>query len=63
MPCPKAKTRVDAAGRAYKGSQQQIQSCVNFETARFNAAVADALKLPTIQRDSIQWRSPLAEHA
>lgn len=63
MPCPKDTGRVDETGRAYAGSQRQIQSCVNIYTESFTAAVADALQLLEPSRNSIQWVSPLASRS
>jgi len=51
--------RVNEAGRAYAGSQKQIQSCVNLWPERFTSAVADTLQLPQRVRTTVQWVSPL----
>ncbi len=59
MKSPLLSRRVDDAGRAYAGSQRQIQSCVNLFPERFTSAVADALRLPDQVREMIRWVSPL----
>jgi hypothetical protein len=60
MARPKDVGRVDDMGRAYAGSQRQIQSCVNVHSDKFTSAVADALQLPGPLRRGIKWASPLA---
>ena len=51
---------VNEVGRAYAGSQKQIQSCVNLCPERFTSAVADVLQLPQSMRTTVEWVSPLA---
>ncbi len=60
MPCSKDRSRVDQHGRAYAGSQRQIQTYVNDRTSTLSAVVAQALSLPTADNSRIVWVSPLA---
>jgi hypothetical protein len=48
--------RCDDAGRAYAGSQQQIQLYVNEHPLVLNQAISDAFKIPF----SLRWVSPLS---
>ncbi|HKS82492.1 MAG TPA: hypothetical protein VJR23_13390 [Candidatus Acidoferrales bacterium] len=59
MPCPKDVRRADKTGRARKGSQRQIQSCINLDCEKFTQAVGDALGFPASARHAIEWVSPL----
>jgi hypothetical protein len=43
MPCPKDFSRLDSTGRAYAGSQLQIQAYVNERTYILDSAVAQSL--------------------
>ena len=47
MPCPKDFSRTNLIGRAYVGSQRQIQTYVNERTEAFNSAVAQSLSHTT----------------
>jgi hypothetical protein len=53
------RSRVDANGRAYAGSQHQIQTYINDSAEAFTKAIAESLcgNLPPSAR--IQWVSPL----
>jgi hypothetical protein len=51
--------RVDPAGRAFKGSQRQLQTYVNERTDELNAAIRAAI--PGFVGARIDWRSPLAD--
>jgi hypothetical protein len=51
--------RVDEFGRAYAGSQRQIQTIVNQQPAQLNAAIIAAF--PSLAHaENIEWVSPLA---
>ncbi len=52
-------TRVDANGRAFAGSQKQIQTWVNERAERLSAAVAEALGLDPNAAATMRWVSPL----
>lgn len=60
MPCRKDAARCDATGRAFAGSQRQIQTYVNERTSELSRAVSDALQPQTVDAVAIQWFSPLA---
>ena len=60
MPCPKYPSRTGSTGRAYAGSQRQIQTYVNERTSELNHAVAEALKAYNLREFAIRWVSPLA---
>lgn len=60
MPCPKDSSRTDLSGRAYAGSQRQIQTYVNEKTHALNAAIARSHALYNVDEKEIQWVSPLA---
>ena len=51
-------SRVDANGRAYAGSQRQIQTYVNDLTELLNRAVAESLRLDFDSID-VDWVSPI----
>jgi hypothetical protein len=51
--------RVDAFGRAYAGSQLQIQTYVNRKEQQLNAAVLDAFPELANGKASLHWVSPL----
>lgn len=51
--------RLGTDGRAYAGSQRQIQSCVNLCPERFTAAVVEALQLSQRLCTIVEWVSPL----
>lgn len=53
--------RVDENGRAYAGSQRQIQSYVNLQTDKVSASIIKALSLTENSR--IVWVSPLASNS
>lgn len=58
-PCPKDSSRTDSSGRAYAGSQRQIQTYVNERTQALNAAIAQSLSQYSLDEKEIQWFSPL----
>jgi hypothetical protein len=51
------KRRVDAEGRAFKGSQRLLQTYVNERTHELDAALRAAI--PGLARASVEWQSPL----
>ena len=51
--------RTDGAGRAFAGSQLQIQIAVSRRQDELSRATADAIGLPS--RSSLVWKSPLEE--
>jgi hypothetical protein len=57
--CEKDRSQVDASGRAYAGSQRQIQTQVNDFPEALDKAIADSLgsRFPVSAR--IRWVSPL----
>ena len=59
MPRPRDRSRTDATGRAYAGSQRQIQTYVNERTAELSQAIAEAIPPSTIDPQEIHWVSPL----
>jgi hypothetical protein len=59
IPKPKAASRVDEHGRAYRGSQMQTQLYVNRRAHELNAAIFAALPDLADQQPTIVWRSPL----
>jgi hypothetical protein len=59
MPCKQNKLRVNAEGRAYAGSQRQIQSWVNFKRAALSGAVLNILEPPPGAGALLEWVSPL----
>lgn len=60
MPCSKNSSRVDAAGRAYAGSQRQIQTYVNARHLKLNSAIAQSLSQYKVDAKDLRWVSPLA---
>jgi hypothetical protein len=57
------RKRVDGNGRAYAGSQRQIQTYVNQLPEALSAAVAQAFGAALPARSNVRWVSPLAaEH-
>jgi len=60
MPSRSSVCRTDESGRAYAGSQRQIQACVNERTLELSTAVADALRSYDVQAEDLRWVSPLA---
>ncbi len=60
MPCPKDFSRINSTGRAYAGSQRQIQTYVNERTHALNSAVAQSLSRCDLDEKDIHWVSPLA---
>jgi hypothetical protein len=60
MPCPKDFSRIDSTGRAYAGSQRQIQTFVNERTHALNFAIAQSLSRYDLAEKDIHWVSPLA---
>jgi len=60
MPSYKDPSRVDSMGRAYKGSQKQIQTYVNERRNALSSAIAQALSPYDLDEKTIHWVSPLA---
>jgi len=60
MPCPRDPSRTDITGRAYAGSQRQIQTYVNERPQELCHAVAEALQPRKLDESAIRWVSPLA---
>ena len=60
MPCPRDPSRTGITGRAYAGSQRQIQTYVNERTSELCHAVAEALQPCKLDELVIRWVSPLA---
>jgi len=58
--CPRDASRTDITGRAYAGSQRQIQIHVNERTSELSHAVAMALRPWKVKETDIRWVSPLA---
>jgi hypothetical protein len=58
-----ATTRCDSTGRAFAGSQRQIQTYVNERPAELSSAVADALAAYAMSSSAIRWVSPLASES
>lgn len=50
--------RVDEKGRAYAGSQRQVQTWVNEHAAKLAREVGDAIG-PEVDGDLIEWKAPL----
>ena len=55
------KRRVDEFGRAFAGSQLQIQTYVNCRRGQLDAAILNALPELAERGASLEWVSPLAE--
>jgi hypothetical protein len=60
MPSLTNVSRTDSTGRAYAGSQKQIQTYVNQRTQVLNSAVAQSLSRYDLDEKDIHWVSPLA---
>lgn len=60
LPCRKDRSRVDANGRAYAGSQRQIQTYVNERSAELSQRIIECLSLDC-SANAIRWTSPLKE--
>ena len=60
MPCPRDPSLTDSTGRAFAGSQRQIQTYVNERPSELSSAVADALQAFQLDESAIRWVSPLA---
>jgi hypothetical protein len=54
--------RRDSQGRAFAGSQLQVQLYVNRRRSELDAAVLAALAQGQIEAPFLEWRSPLEEH-
>jgi hypothetical protein len=54
MPCPGDPSRTDITGRAYAGSQRQIQTYVNERTSELSHAVGEALQPCKFDESAIQ---------
>ena len=63
MSRPKGSSRTDSTGRAYAGSQRQIQMFVNERAGALSAAVAQSLSQYGLGERTIRWVSPLAADA
>src|SRR3989442_874194 len=57
LPTRKSKKRTDELGRAFAGSQLQVQLYVNRRQAELNLAISESVELRSDQ--TIEWRSPL----
>lgn len=55
----KNRLRVDGNGRAYAGSQRQLQTYVNDHPYQLSAAILEALHLE-LRPSAVEWVSPLA---
>jgi hypothetical protein len=55
--------RVDEAGRAYKGSQRQVQTWVNDHATQLNQAILSLHPSLAALEPQITWRSPLREQS
>ena len=53
MSCPRDSSRTDESGRAFAGSQRQVQTFVNERTRELNRAISDALREYFVVPDSI----------
>jgi len=53
--------RTDAFGRAYAGSQRQIQTYVNRRRAELDAAILRGLPQLAAEGAQLEWVSPLEE--
>jgi hypothetical protein len=53
--------RTDAFGRAYAGSQRQIQTYVNRRRAELDAAILHSLPELAVAGALLEWVSPLEE--
>jgi hypothetical protein len=53
-------SRTDQSGRAYAGSQKQIQTYVNDRTQVLNSAITQSLCRYDLHDNDIHWVSPLA---
>jgi hypothetical protein len=60
MPCPRDPSRTDMTGRAYAGSQRQIQIYVHERISELSHAVGEALQPRKPDESAIRWVSPLA---
>jgi hypothetical protein len=56
---PQRRQRVDSEGRAFAGSQRQIQTYVNERSKELSVAVAMALGFEEEAHTNISWVSPL----
>jgi hypothetical protein len=52
--------RVDDFGRAYAGSQRQLQTYVNLRPVEFSSKVLEVLSPPPTSNSKLRWVSPLA---
>lgn len=59
--CEKDQGRVDANGRAYAGSQRQVQTYVNDSPEALNKAIADSFGRAFPTSAYIRWVSPLKD--
>lgn len=55
----KREARVDNNGRAYAGSQRQIQAYVNQASSELSLRIAEAFSAFQVCADEIEWVSPL----
>lgn len=58
----KPRARVDGNGRAYAGSQRQIQAYVNKSPRKLSSEIGEAFSHLHVCAEEIEWVSPLAEH-
>ena len=63
MPRPRYFSRTDSSGRAYAGSQCQIQTYVNERTSALNSAIVQSLSRYGLNEKEIRWVSTLAADA
>jgi hypothetical protein len=59
--CTKSRSILDASGRAYAGSQRQIQTYVNASPDALNKAIAESLGTTFPSSACIEWASPLKD--
>jgi hypothetical protein len=60
MPSLTDVSRTDSTGRAYAGSQKQIQTHVNERTDVLNSSIAQSMSRYNLDEMDIHWVSPLA---
>lgn len=56
----KSNPRIDSSGRAFAGSQRQIQTYVNQFPGKLDAAIAEAFGVALPANCNLRWVSPLA---
>jgi len=60
MASAKHLSRVDESGRAFAGSQRQIQTYVNHKTAELRQRLSESIAVLKDSKVQLQWVSPLA---